>query len=209
VVPVREDGPVALHHLVERPRHASRPFIARPRATTSGASTTRWMWFPCTENSISRYPNRWQPRANARWRARKHRCVRRFHTSRRRGSVTCSAPLRNFSRGRCGTFRRADWRFRPAPRLAPPHRRNGRSCCFGFLGRAYRGGSDTRRRSHGRGDAQVPPAHLRPDPAGEAESDVRSIKLNERTSLSAAAPGLNGSGTTGTRRKFEPGAEFD
>jgi len=80
--------------------------------------------------------------------ALKHRCVRRFHTSLRMRTVTCSAPRRNLLRATCGTFLRRDFRFRPAPRLAPPQRGRGRSCWIGFMFPAYaerltRLGSDT------------------------------------------------------------------
>src|SRR5882762_7580666 len=145
--------------LSARAIRTSSPFIALPSACASGASTMKCAWLPCTEKCTRRNPNLWQPRSNARRSARKQRWERRFQTSRRMRTVTCSAPLRNGRRTRCGTFWRADVRLHPAPRRAPPHCRNGSSCCSFFMREAWMGGLtflEARDDAAGRSPARCP-----------------------------------------------------
>jgi len=120
---------------------------------------------------MRRKPNRSQPRAKERFRTRKHRCVRRFQTSRRMRTVTCSVPRRNLRRWRCGTFLRAEL---PLPAGAFSGRRpsGGEGAPAGLVSclAAYARGLTCSARSQGTNTG----AHSDPMCA--------QINLNERTS---------------------------
>ena len=125
MVMVVEDGAAALHDAVQR--------LGDPdgQALLESASTTRWRWFPSTENSMMRNPNRSRASAKHCSIAPKHRLLRRFQTPMAMRNVTSSTDGRsNCSRPLCDTRGRCALRLRPAPFRFPPRCGSFNASCF-------------------------------------------------------------------------------